>query len=139
MKGYKKILIAVDGADETLREGLRLAGDEGCWVTVLKVVPPNEGDLELVGIRNLGDVLTGGRDAAMADIQEAARRERSLVKARVEEGRVHEKIVETAREENCDLIVMGRNRKRGLRKLLGGNVFSKVAAAAPCPVLVVGA
>ncbi|MBI4690885.1 MAG: hypothetical protein HY754_11580, partial [Nitrospirae bacterium] len=58
MKGYRKILIAVNGSKEVLRQGLKLAYDEECWVTVIKVIPPYEGDLNLTGIKNIGDVLT---------------------------------------------------------------------------------
>lgn len=138
MKGYRKILIAVDGSDEVLRKGLRLASDERCWVTVLKVVPPYEGDLELVGIRDIGDVLRGGAESAVSEINGAAKAEGALIKTRLEEGPVHERIAEVARQEHCDLIVMGKSRKKGLARLLGGNLLSKVSGIAPCPVLVVG-
>lgn len=43
MKGYRKILIAVNGSKDVLLKGLKLAGDEKCWVTVVKVLPPYEG------------------------------------------------------------------------------------------------
>jgi len=44
MKGYRKVLIAVNGSMTVLEEGLKIARDEGCWVTVMKVIPPNEGN-----------------------------------------------------------------------------------------------
>ena len=112
MKGFKKILIAVNGSKGVLRQGLKLAGDEGCWVTVIKVMPPYEGDLSLVGINNIRDVLNGGGDNAVEEINEVAKTEGCLVKTRLEEGKVHEKIVEVAEDERCDIIVMGRNAKK---------------------------
>jgi nucleotide-binding universal stress UspA family protein len=138
MKGYRKILIAMNGSREVLREGLKLAGDERCWVTVVKVIPPYDGDLDLTSIKNIGDVLNSNmrRDAAV--IKEIAVAERALVKARIEQGEVHEKIVEVAEDENCDLIIMGRNTTNWFRKLFGKNVIEKVISTAPCPVLVVG-
>ena len=57
MKGYRKVLIAVNGSKEVLDQGLKLAGDERCWVTVVKVIPSYEGDLDLVGVRKIEDVL----------------------------------------------------------------------------------
>ncbi|MBZ0155290.1 MAG: universal stress protein [Alphaproteobacteria bacterium] len=61
MKGYRKILIALDGTSrEGVAKGLRLAKEERCWITVVKVVPPHEGDLDLVGVRNIDAVLDGG-------------------------------------------------------------------------------
>jgi nucleotide-binding universal stress UspA family protein len=139
MKGYRKILIAVKGSKEVLRNGLNLARDEKCWVTVVKVVPPNEGDLNLTGIKNIGDVLTNGADRHAREIHEVAGAEKALIKTRIEEGEVDEKIVEVAEDERCDLIIMGANKTNFLKKLFGKNVVEKVINQAPCPVLVVGA
>jgi len=137
MKGYKKILIAVNGSLDVLRQGLKVASDESCWVTVVKVIPPYEGDLNLVGIKNISEVLNGGSDKAADDIKKVAEAERGLVKTRIEEGKIHERIVEVAADERCDLIVMGKRKKKGLMKFIGDNVLGKVLAIAPCPVLVV--
>ncbi len=137
MKGYRKILIAVNGSKNVLRQGLRLAHDEKCWVTVIRVVPPYEGDLDLTAIKNIEDVLTSGANKEIADIINVASAEKALVKTRIEEGEVHEKIVEVAADENCDLIIMGNSRTNWLTKIFGKNVIEKVIHQAPCPVLVV--
>lgn len=137
MKGYRKILIAVNRSKEVLEQGLKLARDEKCWVTVLRVLPPLEGDLDLTGIKNIGDVLESGAGKEVALIQEIATSGGALVKSRVEEGNVHEKIVEAAEDEDCDLIIMGSERGGWLKKLFGKNVVEKVIRQAPCPVLVV--
>lgn len=137
MKGYKKILIAVNGSLDVLNHGLKLASDESCWVTVVKVIPPYEGDLNLVGISNIREVLNSGSEKASKAIREVAEAERGLIKTRIEEGKIHERIVAVAAEERCDLIVMGKRNKRGLMKFIGDNVINKVLRSAPCPVLVV--
>ena len=139
MKGYRKIVIAVNGSKSVLRQGLRLAQDEKCWVTVVKVVPPNNGDLNLVGIKNIGDVLDNGARKEANEIVNIAQAESALVKTRVEEGDIPEKIVEVAEDEKCDLIIMGTNKTNWFRKLFGKNIVEKVINQAPCPVLVVGA
>jgi nucleotide-binding universal stress UspA family protein len=139
MKGYRKVLIAVNGSMDVLHQGLHLAQDEKCWVTVVKVIPPNEGDLELVGIKNLDDLLDSGGQAAVDRINRTAKTEGALVKTRLETGEVHRKIVEVAEEERCDLIIMGAQKvKKGLMRLFGDNTVEKVIGSAPCPVLVVG-
>jgi nucleotide-binding universal stress UspA family protein len=138
MKGYRKILIAVNSSTQVVRQGLKLADDERCWVTVVKVVPPADGDLDLTGIKNIGDVLDGGGGETEAQIKEIAKQEGSLIKTRVEVGEAHRKIVEVAEEERCDLIIMGSHRRSWLHRLLGDNVVEKVLSQAPCPVLVVG-
>ncbi|MEW6117312.1 MAG: universal stress protein [Nitrospirota bacterium] len=138
MKGCRKVLIAVNGSKEVLVEGLKIAQDEKCWVTVVKVVPPHEGDLDLTGVRNIGAVLDSGGSKAVSEIKDMAEAERALIKARLEEGEVHKKILEVAEEERCDLIIMGaRQMKKGLRRLFGDNAVEKVISQAPCPVLVV--
>jgi nucleotide-binding universal stress UspA family protein len=139
MKGYRKILIAVNGSKGVLSEGLRLAQDEKCWVTVVKVLPPYEGDLNLTGVRNISDVLSSNAQREIREINDTARAERALVKTRLESGDVPEKIVEVAEDEKCDLIIMGSSRTNWLRKLLGKRVIEKVIRQAPCPVLVVAA
>lgn len=137
MKGYRKILIAVNGSKDVLTQGLRLAEDEQCWVTVVKVVPPREGDLDLTGIKNISDVLNSGAEKEITEIQGIADSEKALIKTRIEEGEVHEKIIEVAEDERCDLIIMGANKTNWLKKLFGKNVAEKVINQAPCPVLVV--
>lgn len=47
------------------------------------------------------------------------------------------RIVETARSEKTDLIVMGTHGRTGLSHLLIGSVAERVVRKAPCPVLTV--
>lgn len=138
MKGYRKILIAMNGSRDVLKQGLHLAQDEKCWVTVVKVIPPYEGDLNLVGIKNIEDVLTSGGQKIISEMKNAARTENALIKTRLEEGEVDKKIVEVAKEEKCDIIIMGADKTNWFKKLFGKNVVEKVINQAPCPVLVVG-
>ena len=49
----------------------------------------------------------------------------------------HRSIVEAAKEKKIDMIVVGRRGRRGLAKLLIGEIASKVIGHAPCNVLVV--
>ena len=49
----------------------------------------------------------------------------------------HSLIVEEATDKKVDMIVMGRRGVRGLKKLLTGEVASKVIGHSPCDVLVV--
>jgi len=48
-----------------------------------------------------------------------------------------EQVLETASEFNADLIVLGTQGKRGLRRALLGSVAEKVVRLATCPVLTV--
>ena len=141
MKGCRKLLIAVNGSLDVLRQGIQLADHEKTWITVLKVIPPFEGDLNLTGVKNIGDVLDGGGRLVAAEVGRMAEAERTPIKTRIEEGEVHRKIVEVAKEERCDLIVLGAKKKKGglLGRLFGDRVIEKVIDQAPCPVFVVEA
>jgi nucleotide-binding universal stress UspA family protein len=46
-------------------------------------------------------------------------------------------IVDYARREGFDLIVMGTHGRTGLKHVVMGSVAERVLRAAPCPVLVV--
>jgi len=52
-------------------------------------------------------------------------------------GRPAEEIVNAAVAEFADLIVMGTNGRKGLRRLMLGSVAQQVVATAPCPVVTV--
>jgi nucleotide-binding universal stress UspA family protein len=138
MRGYRKVLIAVNGSKEVLRQGIKLAQDEKTWITAVKVVQPYEGDLNLTGIKNLRDVLDDGGVQAISEIKSIAESEGALIKTRLEHGDVPSRIVEVAEEEKCDLIIMGSKKKKGiLSKLFGDHVVEKVIDRSPCPVYVV--
>lgn len=139
MKGIRKILVTVNGSLDTVRKGIGLAEEEKTWLTVLKVLPPYEGDLHLTGVKNLRDLLSGGGQSIAAEVKQLAKEERTLIKTRLETGKIDEKILEVAREEKCDLIIMGRQKSDFLKRLLGINIVEKVVSQAPCPVYVVGA
>lgn len=138
MKGYRKVLIAVNGSLDVLKKGIALAQDEKTWVTVVKVIPPYDGDLNLTGIKNIGDVLDSGVKDVLSSIRATAAVEGALIKTRVEEGEIDRKIVEVAEEERCDVIILGAKKKAGMPgRLFGDQVIEKVISRAPCPVFVV--
>jgi len=135
MKGCRKILIAMNDNKEVLTQGIRLAQEEKSWITVVKVVPC---DLNLTGV-NLHDMLDDGGTAASAQIQKSAEAEGALVKTKLEQGDVTQRIVAVAVEERCDLIIMGSKKKKGiLSRIFGDHIVEKVIDRAPCPVFVVG-
>jgi len=138
MKGYRKVLIAVNGSLDVLTKGLKLAQDEKTWVTVVKVIPSYDGDLNLTGIKNIEDVLESGVQRVASEVRAVAREEGALIKTRIEEGDVSRAIVEVAREERCDVIVLGAQRRKNfIERLFGDHVIEKVINQAPCPVFVV--
>ena len=140
MARYRKILVAIDGSDSgfhALRESFKLAIDEKSWITVVSVVPPFEGDLELVGVRDIKTALRQPCEKALSAAVNIAQAERALIKTVCEEGEIYGRIVDLAEAENCDLIIMGRKGTRHLEKTLVGNVTARVIGHSQRDVLVV--
>ena len=52
-------------------------------------------------------------------------------------GNVAETILQTAAEEQCDLIVLGSRGLSGFKRLMLGSISNAVAAKAQCPILVI--
>ncbi len=140
MGKYKKILIAIDGSASSLhalRESLKLATDEKCWVTVVSVVPRYEGDLGAVWVNNVKDSFGQPCEMAISEAKKIAEEERVLIKTVCEEGEIYERIVDLADGENCDLIVMGRKGRSEVEKALIGSVTARVIGHTQRDVLVV--
>ncbi|HMK57121.1 MAG TPA: universal stress protein [Dissulfurispiraceae bacterium] len=139
MKGFRKVLIALNGNRKVLDAGIQMAQDEKTWAIVIKVIPPFEGDLNLTGIKNIEDVLDSGVGSAVSQVAADAKAKGALIKTTVRQGNVPDAIVEVADEERCDLIIMGAPKKNRLRRFFGDHAVEKVIDMAPCPVYVVAA
>jgi nucleotide-binding universal stress UspA family protein len=140
MGKYRKILVAIDGSESSrnaLLQAFRFAVDEKCWITVTSVVPPYEGEIEILGVKDIKAALRKPCDEALGEAQMLAEKERVLMKTVCEEGEIHERIVDLADAENCDLIVMGRRGLRTVEHLLVGKVTARVIGHAQRDVLVV--
>lgn len=140
MGKYRKILVAVDSSESSknaLHQAFKLANEEKCWITVTSVVPPYEGEIEILGVKDIRAALRKPCEDALAEVQNIARTERMLVKTVCEEGEVYERIVDLADAENCDVIVMGRRGLRRIERTLIGSVTARVIGHTQRDVLVV--
>jgi nucleotide-binding universal stress UspA family protein len=50
-------------------------------------------------------------------------------------GRLAQQVIETAREESADLIVLGSRGMSRIQEIMIGSVANKVIHLSPCPVL----
>jgi nucleotide-binding universal stress UspA family protein len=144
MKKIEKILFPIDFAEhfETLLP----------WVSTFV----NSFDATLYALfvtQDLGDfssfhVPHGNLQQFQEEALKAAQRKMSLtakealkafkkVEARVAQGSPAEKIIETAKKEGIDLIIMGTHGRKGLERAIFGSVCDKVVRTAPCPVLTI--
>ncbi len=140
MGKYRKILVAIDGSEASknaLRQAIRLACTEGCWVTVVSVIPNYEGDLSLTAVGNVVKAMREPCEKALAEAEEIGKEERFSVKTVCEEGEIYERIVDLAEAENCGIIVLGRRSKSRLERSLVGSVTARVIGLSQRDVLVV--
>ncbi|PSP89163.1 universal stress protein [Halobacteriales archaeon QS_4_69_34] len=141
---YDRILVPTDGSDAAARAAeaaLDLAAKLGASVHVCYVVDEGASTL-LLNTSGMGpelDALREAGESATATLAERADARGVPVTTAVVRGlSVSEAIVDHAREEDCDLIVMGTRGRRGLAHVLGSTT-ERVLARAPVPVLAVAA
>ena len=143
-----KILVAIDGsehADKALDFALDLAEKYSATITLVNVF-----QVPMFGY--LGEPFA--YPALLAEFTNEVKRmheqilSKALKKAKelkpnlkistvLEEGRPSDKIVETAKEGNFDLIVMGHRGLGRVKEFFLGSVSDRVADEAHCPVLIV--
>ena len=143
----RKILVAIDGsdcADRALDLALDLANQYSADIQLLSVVTscflPSQ-SMYLIHSEAVDDCNRQLETAFRGILSEAdgkVKKERPHLKVstRLETGDPTEKIVEIAKREKIDIIIMGR-RGSGRREYTLGSVSSNVVDNAPCPVLIV--
>ncbi len=124
-------------SDFAFRVACSLARDYGARVVVLHVAPP-----PVIGYGE------GVIPPAPAEFEEALRTQLEQVQPRdpripvthlfVEGNAAHE-ILEAARDETADVIVLGTHGRTGLGRVVLGSVAEHVMRKAPCPVLTIKA
>jgi nucleotide-binding universal stress UspA family protein len=140
MGRYRKILVAVDGSESSrnaLRQAIKLANSEECWITVVSVIPSYTGDLSATFIGDMRKAMAEPCEKALSEAENIAKTERALIKTVCEEGEIYERIVDLADAENCDLIVMGRKGLSQIERAFMGSVAARVIGHSQRDVLVV--
>jgi nucleotide-binding universal stress UspA family protein len=134
---YRRILVPTDLSHASRRAfplAAVLAQRFGAEVTALHVVPrPTRASLS--GIPDYVETRVPSEATLAAFVEPAFRTVRTS--ARVELGSAWDRIVETARSERADLIVMSTHGHDSLADRLLGSHTERVVSHAPCPVLVV--
>jgi nucleotide-binding universal stress UspA family protein len=142
---FKSIVVATDGSKASLAassEAIGIAKRNGSKLTVLAVVPadiamPTDVDFAAIERDRLADQEMQMAEKNAKAVKESAQKEGVDVHAFVMTGRPADAIIETAKEQNADLIVVGSHGRTGLNKLLMGSVAERVIVLASCAVLVV--
>ena len=140
---YTRILIATGGSpwsDAAAAYAIALAAQMRAELRVLAV-------LNVSGVYAMPDVLASS-ELLMESVEQQGQQMLAHTTARATDagvphigilkwGNVAETILQTATEEQCDLIVLGSRGLTGFKRLMLGSISNAVAAKAQCPVLVV--
>ena len=136
---YKKIMVGYDGtkfSDCALKEAIRLA--KGTGAKLLLVTAP-EIDVELQSLAPEANALVEKK--ALTDMNRAAAKVKkaglTCETKIVVTTSAQETLVETARKNKVELIVLGTHGRTGLMRLLMGSTTARVIGHAHCNVLVV--
>uniref|UniRef100_A0A7C4ET55 Universal stress protein n=1 Tax=Desulfomonile tiedjei TaxID=2358 RepID=A0A7C4ET55_9BACT len=137
---FDRLLVAVDGSEASfhaLRESLRLAQGGAASVKVISAIPPYEGELRLVGVRNLAATMRGPYEEALARSEEMGRNVGVRVTTLLAQGEAHEVIPEAAQAEGCDVIIVGVRGFNPVESVLQSSVTARIIGASQTNVLVV--
>lgn len=140
MLKYNKILVAYDGsksAKNALVVAARMAKRDSSWVKVLDVVSPYNGEPELTGDSNIREAVKGPAEQLLEEARQIAEKEGVQISTALAQGEPYERITAIAEEEDCDLIVMGRQGISHLERELMGSVTARVIGHSTRDVLVV--
>jgi nucleotide-binding universal stress UspA family protein len=140
-----KILIALDAStysDRALEFVARMRWPAGSRVIVLSVLQPVASTLAAPyepGVVPVGDLegLRQELESLVAGAERTLREVGFSTEARVLTGDPRETLIDVARSERADLIVVGSHGRTGIAKMMLGSVSSHVVTHAPCSVLVV--
>ncbi|MBU0700851.1 universal stress protein [bacterium] len=137
MGRYNKILVPFDGSASSkhaLLEAVKLVDDENTRITVASVMLPYDGEMELIWVKDMREAM---RKSCESIISGAKKLAGDSIKTICEEGNVHERIIDLANVEDCDVIVMGRRGLRRFERVLVGSVTARVIGHSNKDVLVV--
>lgn len=142
---YKNVVVATDGSKYSMAaasEAIGIAKLNGSKLTVIAVVPaelaaPTDVDFAVVQREKIADQVMHEAEKNARVVKDAAQKEGVSVQAFVMTGRPGDAIIETARDQSADLIVVGSHGRTGIDRLLMGSVAERVIVLASSAVLVV--
>lgn len=98
---------------------------------------PTEAGLTPMGMINLDSELTEAADRAMADMLKREELQGLRITSAITHGRASSAIIDYARDNAIDLIVIATHGRTGLEHFIFGSTAERVVRESPCPVLTV--
>jgi nucleotide-binding universal stress UspA family protein len=146
MTPFNRIMVATDFTEAStpaFQEAIELAKKDGSELLISHAYqPPNmvQADTVAPGVyeewdRNLRSRVQEMLQGLVDDAKKAGVPAKPLVLT----GAPYEAIVDAAKENKADLVVMGTHGRKGVSRFFLGSVASRVISTAPCPVMTVRA
>lgn len=139
---YRTVLLATDGSDDALAAAERavdLAAHYGAQLSACYVIESRTAyDNAIVEPGTVERALREEGEAALAAVAELATAEDVPVRGAIRRGVPYEELLEHARQEEADLIVLGRQGRSSFRAVLLGSTTDALVRLSAVPVLVVG-
>jgi len=141
-----KILVGIDESpfsEAALEYVKKMKWPEGTEISLLSALQPLINSYAMVELPMPATIEDATREVQQARQEAVARLERGLrdrgfkCEAHIISGDPRTELVEAAKHQRADLLVVGSHGRTGLTKLLLGSVASHVVTHAPCSVLVV--
>ncbi len=138
---YKKILVPTDGSEfakKAQKQALFLANVCGAEIIAISVTENNfVSGLPLDDeVYQLNQILKERSEENLEEFDKLNKNDLKITHV-IKEGLPAKVILEVAKEEDVDLIVMGSSGKSGFDRFIMGSVADKVVNSAKCAVLVV--
>lgn len=138
-----KILIAVDGSDISMRAvrfviALNRKLTKPARVTLMAVDPPPFPGVETrIGTKATRQMHEETLESMLKDARRSLSRAKLELNERAEIGEIADTILNVAKKERVDLIVLGSHGRGAVKGILLGSVSSKVIAQTEIPVTIV--
>jgi nucleotide-binding universal stress UspA family protein len=138
--GWKSILFATDGSkysEIAANRAIDLAKSYGSEIKAISVVDVTE-EFMARAPGALEDLVKKAK-SMVEDVKKKADSKGIKAESIVREGDTYKVIINIAKKQKANAIIMGSHGRTGLKRLLMGSVTERVIGHAPCPVLVVKA
>jgi len=149
-----KLLVPVDGSSEsidTVKQSIKIAKEYDYSIKLIKVIDPQEINRQKRYSNRWhqvdGSLISGKGESTvdlevraiyiLSEIAESLRMYDVAIEKEVLIGKLHTKILEIAKNEKFDLIVMDNRGISKFKQFFLGSEINKVLSGSPCPVLVV--
>lgn len=136
--GWQRILLATDGSRYSKAAAERAIDFAGEYGGELKIVSVVDVPAEFYGeAPDAVEDLINKAKGYVEDVKRQAEAAGIRTETFVREGKAYKAILDLAKEQSANVIIMGSHGRTGLKRLLMGSVTEKVIGYASCPVLVV--